>query len=171
MLPVAFDAARAALDEALAEGAPVVALGLGLAASRRELSVERVALNLADAPIQDASGARPVDRPLAAFGPAARFATLPVKEITSALRAAGHPAGLSLSAGSFVCNAVLYALLERMEPRGVPAGFLHLPRVEVWPLERQVDAVRLALAVATAPAAAAALQPPSAAGGVAGAVD
>jgi pyroglutamyl-peptidase len=76
-----------------------------------------------------------------------------VKALVAALRAAGHPAGLSLSAGSYVCNAVLYALLERLEPLGVPAGFLHLPRADVWPLEKQVEAVRLALVTAAAAAA------------------
>ena len=151
VLPVAFDAARAALDEDFAShGMPALALGLGLAASRRELSVERVALNLADAPIPDAAGEQPVDLPLAASGPPARFATWPAKAVAAALRAAGHPCGLSLSAGSHVCNAVLYALLERLEPLGVPAGFLHLPPIAVWPLERQVDAVRLALVTAAA---------------------
>jgi pyroglutamyl-peptidase len=153
VLPVAFDGARAALAAVLAEGVPALALGLGLAGSRREISVERVALNLADAPIPDALGAQPDDRPLSDDGPPARFATLPVKGLVAALRAAGHPAGLSLSAGSYVCNAVLYALLEKLEPLGVPAGFLHLPRAEVWPLERQVEAVRLALATAAAAAA------------------
>ena len=153
VLPVAFDGARAALAAVLAEGVPAHALGLGLAGSRREISVERVALNLADAPIPDALGAQPDDRPLSDDGPPARFATLPVKGLVAALRAAGHPAGLSLSAGSYVCNAVLYALLEKLEPLGVPAGFLHLPRAEVWPLERQVEAVRLALATAAAAAA------------------
>ena len=153
VLPVAFDGARAALAAVLAEGVPALALGLGLAGSRREISVERVALNLADAPIPDALGAQPADRPLSDDGPPARFATLPVKGLVAALRAAGHPAGLSLSAGSYVCNAVLYALLEKLEPLGVPAGFLHLPRAEVWPLERQVEAVRLALATAAAAAA------------------
>jgi len=153
VLPVAFEGARAALAAALAEGVPALALGLGLAASRREISVERVALNLADAPIPDATGAQPVDRPLADDGPPARFATLPVKGLVAALRAAGHPAGLSLSAGSYVCNAVLYALLEGLEPLGVPTGFLHLPRADVWPLEQQVEAVRLALVTAAAAAA------------------
>jgi len=153
VLPVAFDGARAALAVALVEGVPALALGLGLAASRREISVERVALNLADAPIPDASGAQPVDRPLVDDGPPARFATLLVKGLVAALRAAGHPAGLSLSAGSHVCNAVLYALLERLEPLGVPAGFLHLPRADLWPIEKQVEAVRLALATAAAVAA------------------
>jgi pyroglutamyl-peptidase len=151
VLPVAFDAARAALEADFAShGVPALALGLGLAASRCELSVERVALNLADAPIPDADGSQPIDRPLAASGPPARFATWPAKAVAAALRVAGHPAGLSLSAGSHVCNAVLYALLERLEPLGVPAGFLHLPRVAVWPLERQVEAVRLALVTAAA---------------------
>lgn len=150
VLPVAFDGARAALAAALTEGVPSLALGLGLAASRREISVERVALNLADAPMPDAGGAQPVDRPLADDGPPARFASLPVKALVAALRAAGHPAGLSLSAGSYVCNAVLYALLERLDPLGVPAGFLHLPRADAWPLEKQVEAVRLALITAAA---------------------
>ena len=161
VLPCAFGAAQAALAAALDELRPSLVLALGLAAGRAELSFERVAINLVDARIADNAGAQPVDRPVLAGAPAAHFTRLPVKAIVAALLGAGVPAGLSLSAGSFVCNAVFFALLERLARRdGVRGGFAHLPLLPeqaaqhpglpTLALATMVDGVRLALATALA---------------------
>ena len=128
-LPVAFAAAPARLLSILAEERPDAVLCLGQAGGRRALTPERVAVNLMDARIPDNEGAQPEDEPVIPGAPAAYFATLPVKAMTEAIRAAGLPAELSYSAGSFVCNAVLYALLDA-QARAYPqmrGGFLHLP--------------------------------------------
>ncbi|HJU17739.1 MAG TPA: pyroglutamyl-peptidase I [Stellaceae bacterium] len=129
ILPVAFDRALAVLEAALVETAPAIVLCLGEAGGRAELSLERVAINLDDARIPDNDGRQPVDRPIAAAGPAAYFTTLPVKAALAALREAGLPAALSHSAGTFVCNHVFYGLLHLAATRRLPllGGFLHLP--------------------------------------------
>jgi pyroglutamyl-peptidase len=147
VLPVAFGRAEAALAEAIDRLRPARVLSLGLAPRRSEIGVERVAINLCDAPIPDNDGCCPDEGPLDPQGPAARFATLPVKAIAQALADAGLPATVSLSAGSYVCNALFYALLAQAERRGLPAGFLHLPPLAVLPLEDQARAVRIALGV------------------------
>lgn len=130
-LPCVFETATRALDAALDRCAPSMVLALGQAGGRCELSFERVAINLVDARIPDNAGAQPIDRPVQADGPAAYFTTLPVKAMVAASRAAGVPASLSTSAGTFVCNQVFYALMHRLATRppapGVAAGFLHLP--------------------------------------------
>lgn len=123
VLPCVFATAPAALRAAIRRHRPQLVLALGLAASRRGFHVERVALNLIDARIADNAGARPVDVPVRAGGPAAAFARLPVKAMAQALREAGHAAEVSFTAGSFVCNQLMYALLQTRVPR---AGFLHV---------------------------------------------
>lgn len=128
-LPVAFGRMPARIDALLAEHAPALVLALGLAGGRSELSFERVAINLVDARIADNDGAQPLDEPVLANGPPALFTTLPVKAIVATLRAHGIPAGLSLSAGSYVCNQVFYLLAQRLAATApqVRCGFLHLP--------------------------------------------
>jgi pyroglutamyl-peptidase len=129
-LPCAFAEARVRLDTAIAECRPVAVLSLGLAAGRAGLSPERVAINLMDARIADNHGAQPRDQPVVPGGPAAYFGTLPAKAMVAAMRAAGAPAELSLSAGSFVCNELFYGLMHQLAtrgPAGCRGGFMHLP--------------------------------------------
>lgn len=147
VLPVAFGRAEAALVEAIERLRPARVLSLGLAPRRHEIGVERVAINLLDAPIPDNDGCCPAEGPLDPQGPAARFATLPAKTIAQALCDAGLPAAVSLSAGSYVCNALFYALLAAAERRAIPAGFIHLPPLAVLAGPEQLRAVRIALGV------------------------
>lgn len=157
-LPCVFGRARLALDDALVATSPVLVLALGLAAGRAEISVERVAVNVDDARIADNAGAQPVDVPVVAGGPAAYFSTLPVKAIVAALGAAGLPAAVSQSAGTFVCNHVFYGLQHRLAGTGVRSGFMHVPLLDTQagehpglptlPLGELVRGVRLALEVA-----------------------
>ncbi len=148
VLPVAFDAAADGLRRAVRETAPDAVLCLGEAGGRAALTPERVAVNLRDARIPDNAGARPVDEPVVPGGPAAYFATLPVRAMAEAVRAAGLPAELSNTAGTYVCNTVMYALLDQLERErpGVRGGFLHLPR----PQETGLTADDLARGVAAA---------------------
>ena len=145
VLPVDYEAAPRLLLEQVGRLRPRSVLALGLAVGRREISVERVALNLRDAAEPDNAGACPIDRPVLAGGAAAHFATWPVKAAVAALQAAGFEAAPSLSAGSYVCNALFYRLLEATAGHGIEAGFLHLPPAEVLAPARQVGAVRCVL--------------------------
>lgn len=128
-LPVAFASAGTALAAAIARTRPVLVLALGQAGGRARISLERVAINLVDARIADNDGAQPIDQPVLAGAPAAYFSTLPVKAMLAALQAAGIPAELSFSAGSFVCNAVFFTLLHQLARHhpGVRGGFIHIP--------------------------------------------
>lgn len=129
VLPCEFDAAIAALRHALATERPDLAIAVGQAGGRARISLERVALNLIDARIADNAGAQPVDVTVIPAAAPAHFTGLPVKAALAALTAAGIPAELSLSAGSYVCNAVFFALMEHAS-RDVPtlrAGFVHIP--------------------------------------------
>lgn len=100
---------------------------MGLAKGRKEITVERVAINIDDASIPDNAGDRPVDRPICAEGAPAYFATLPIRQIVEAIRAAGVPASISNSAGTYVCNHLMYSVLHALREMPVAAGFLHVP--------------------------------------------
>ena len=126
VLPVAFDAAAARLRRLLDEHRPDIVIATGLAGGRSQVTPERVAINLADARIPDNDGAQPIDAPVVAGGPAAYFATLPVKAMAAAVSDEGIPAAVSHSAGTFVCNHVMYTALDAAAP-GVRAGFVHVP--------------------------------------------
>jgi pyroglutamyl-peptidase len=128
-LPVAFAALEEVVPALLAEVDPAVVISLGLCPGEPVIRLERVAINLADFAIPDNDGAVLVDRPLDAEGSAARFATLPLRPIQQALLAAGIPARLSSTAGTYICNKVLYRFLGAIERSGkaVPCGFIHLP--------------------------------------------
>jgi pyroglutamyl-peptidase len=160
-LPTSFGGAPAALAAALAEVQPGLVIALGQASGRTEISIERVAVNLIDARIADNTGERPQDVPVRPEAPAAYFSTLPIKAMRNGLRAAGHPAGLSLTAGAFVCNQVFFELQHQLAGREVKSGFIHipalpeqaarsLPTVASMSLAAQVEAIKLAIAIALA---------------------
>ena len=127
-LPVVFGGALDALHGAIADTNPSLVLCVGQAGGRAQLSLERIAINLDDARIADEAGAFPIDEPIVADGPAAYFATLPIKAILSSLRDAGIPAEISQTAGTYVCNHVFYGLMHALRGRtGIRGGFLHIP--------------------------------------------
>ena len=129
ILPVDYAAGPAAALSAIQAQQPDAVLCLGQAARRPALSIERVAVNLLDFAIPDNAGIRAVDEPAVADGPAAYFATLPVRRILAAVQAFHVPCELSLSAGAFLCNQVFYAVLHylALNRPTVPAGFIHVP--------------------------------------------
>lgn len=158
-LPCVFGRAGEALRAALADVRPDLVIAVGQAGGRAELSVERIAINIDDASILDNAGQQPVDAAIAADGPAAYFSTLPVKAIVAALRLRGFAAGVSQTAGTFVCNHVFYGLLHATVGTAVKAGFIHVPFLPEQAAERPerpasmaltdiVDGLRIAVEVA-----------------------
>lgn len=129
ILPVSMQRIAAALDKVLDEAKPDIVLSLGLAGNESMIRIERYGVNLADFPIADNDGRRSVDQALVAGGAAAVATTLPNRAIYDALLAAGVPARLSNTAGSYLCNALIYLTAAALAGRGSPArfGFLHLP--------------------------------------------
>jgi pyroglutamyl-peptidase len=127
-MPTVFGRALEVLEQALDETRPDLVLAVGQAGGRAALSLERVAINIDDARIADNDGNRPIDQPVVAGGPAAYFATLPIKAAVQALRQAGLPAIVSNTAGTFVCNHLFYGVMHQAALRGgMRAGFLHIP--------------------------------------------
>lgn len=111
---------------------------LGLAAGRCGISLERLAVNLQDAAIPDNDGNQPVDCPCVAAGPAAYFSTLPIRELQFRLQETHIPTSISNSAGTFVCNQVMYMVIHHITQNrlSIGAGFIHLPLLPEQALKR-----------------------------------
>lgn len=125
LLPVTFEGAFKALKETIDLVKPDMVVATGLAKNRIEITVERIGINWVDARIPDNAGITLSAQKIVSTGPDGIFSRLPVMEMIEASRAVGVPAKLSTSAGVYVCNHVLYLLLEEFPH--LSAGFIHLP--------------------------------------------
>ena len=126
-IPTVFGAAAQAVIDRAEEIHPDVIISVGQAGGRAAVTPEMVGINLRCASIPDNMGSLPCDIPVVEGAPAAYFSTLPVRAMTKAICDAGLPGAVSYSAGSFVCNDVLYSLLHRFAGTTVRAGFIHVP--------------------------------------------
>ncbi len=145
LLPVSFRKAPALIEEKIQSFRPDVILSLGQAGGREGISLERIAVNLADARIADNDGFQPRDEALQAAGPAACFSPLPLRRMEAALQTAGLPASLSNTAGLYVCNAVFYTaarLAENLKP-APRAGFVHVPYLPEQALGKEAPSLSL----------------------------
>jgi pyroglutamyl-peptidase len=157
-LPCVFGQANRVLCGAVDEIRPDIVICVGQAGGRADLTVERVGINVDDAPIADNEGQQPVDAPIVADGPAAYFATLPIKAIVGAMRERDLRASVSQTAGTFVCNHVLYGLMHHLRGREVMGGFIHVPYLPEqataldgapsMPLAQIVEGLKVAVEVA-----------------------
>ncbi|MHB1651332.1 MAG: pyroglutamyl-peptidase I [Desulfitobacteriaceae bacterium] len=128
-LPTVFGRAMDVLREAVLAENPAAILCVGQAGGRPDITIERVGINVDDARIQDNKGQQPVDQEIVNGGPVAYWSTLPIKGIVKEIRALGIPASVSNTAGTFVCNHILYGLRYFLEEQqmNIPAGFIHIP--------------------------------------------
>lgn len=129
-LPVVYDRCGALLSEAVESIPPeelTAVVCLGLAEGRGSITPEYAALNVNHAAAPDNSGRVCTAERILPDAPDAYFSTLPVQKLVEAIRAAGVPASLSFSAGTYVCNHLMFHALHLCRPRGIPAGFIHLP--------------------------------------------
>lgn len=126
VLPVEFDRIEGELLGMIDEVRPDRVLSMGLAAGRSAISIERIAINVADAgETPDNDGTRPHDERIDPDGPDAYFATVPVVDCVETLLDAGIPARVSNTAGTHCCNRALYVVRHHTD---LPSGFVHLPR-------------------------------------------
>jgi pyroglutamyl-peptidase len=153
-LPTVFDVSLRVLNALLQQHRPALVICVGQAGGRGALSLERVAINVNDAPIADNAGAQPVDTPVVRRAPAAYFTGLPIKAMLDALQREGIAAEVSQTAGTFVCNHVFFGLMQALakdaQLRHTRGGFVHVPWLPEqgtpsMPLDDIVRGLRVAL--------------------------
>ncbi len=136
ILPVEFKKTTIRIQELLKEHRPDVVISIGQAGGRTEISIERVAINIDNvrsstgkSELPDNAGDTPVDMPIKPDGENAYFSSLPVWELVKAVQEKGIPAAVSYSAGTYVCNHVMYSFLYESAKNypDMRAGFIHVP--------------------------------------------
>ena len=130
-IPTVFNKSLEKIEEAIKEHNPDVVVSIGQAGGRFGITPDRVAINIDDARIQDNEGNQPVDTSVFAVGENAYFTNLPVKAMVAEMVKAGLPASLSNTAGTFVCNHVMYGVLYMINKKypHMRGGFIHVPYI------------------------------------------
>jgi pyroglutamyl-peptidase len=147
-IPLRFHEIRSAIEEHIARLDPVAVICTGQT-GRVSISLERVAINVADARIPYNCGTQPMDERLNGEGPAAYFSGLPLRDIFEALKEAKVPAVISNSAGTFGCNQIFYHLMDYKAKEGleIPAGFIHVPCLPEQAVNKEKPSMALDLTV------------------------
>ena len=128
-IPTVFNKSAQVVHQAIVKEQPDYVLNVGQAGGRSALTPERVAININDGRIPDNDGYQPLDEPIQPDGDTAYFTQLPIKAMAKAIRAAGLPAIVSNTAGTYVCNHIFYQV-QYMRTKEFPklkAGFIHIP--------------------------------------------
>ena len=128
-IPTVFYQSAEVLEAEIVRYQPDVVLCVGQAGGRASLTPERVAINQDDARIPDNQGNQPIDEPIRMDGEAAYFSTLPIKAMVKSIKSEGLPAAVSNTAGTFVCNHLMYQALYLADKKfpHLRAGFMHIP--------------------------------------------
>ena len=128
-IPTVFDKSAQIVNQRLEEEKIDYVLHIGQAGGRSALTPERIAINLDDARIPDNEGNQPIDEPIIPEGESAYFSQLPIKAMVSYMKEEGLPASISNTAGTFVCNHIMYQTLHQTDTNDpqVKAGFMHIP--------------------------------------------
>ncbi|SUY45120.1 pyrrolidone-carboxylate peptidase [Clostridium putrefaciens] len=138
-VPTVFKKSIDTLDKAMEAHNPDVVLCVGQAGGRFDITPEKVAINLDDARIKDNEGNNPIDEPIFKDGETAYFSSLPVKAIVKNIKEHNIPSSVSYSAGTFVCNHIMYGLLYLIDKKykNVKGGFIHVPFIPSQVLEKK----------------------------------
>jgi pyroglutamyl-peptidase len=128
-LPTVYKKSVQILDDAIEKYQPDYVLAIGQAGGRSAIAVERVGINIDDARIKDNEGNQPIDEIIFEDGQTAYFSNLPIKAMVEAMQKKGIPSIVSNSAGTFVCNHILYSIMYLVDKKysGVKGGFIHVP--------------------------------------------
>lgn len=138
IIPTAFFKVADIIERKIVDLRPDIVISIGQAGGRSDITVERVAINIADASIADNDGKKPIDEKIRRDGENAYFSTLPIKAIVENLRAEEIPASVSNSAGTFVCNFVMYNdLYFASKYKNISAGFIHVPYLPAQVIDKK----------------------------------
>jgi pyroglutamyl-peptidase len=128
-VPTVFAKGAAIMEAKMREINPDLVICVGQAGGRAHVTLERVAINLIEARVKDNAGNQPFDAAIKEDGENAYFTNLPLKAMVANMHAKGLPGSISYTAGTFVCNEIMYQLLYLIEKEftNVRGGFIHVP--------------------------------------------
>ncbi|MDE6357816.1 MAG: pyroglutamyl-peptidase I [Eubacteriales bacterium] len=128
-IPTSFKRSEIVIKEAIEKYSPNIILSVGQAGGRNEITIEKVAINLLEARIKDNDGYQPFDTPIKEDGETAYFTNLPIKGMVKHIKDNNIPASISYTAGTFVCNSVMYNILYLINKKytNLKGGFMHVP--------------------------------------------
>ena len=128
-IPTVFRKSIQKLEKLIGEHNPDIIISVGQAGGRSDFTIERVAINVDDARIPDNEQNQPIDEKIFKDGENAFFSNLPIKAMVQKIRENRLPASVSNTAGTFVCNHVMYGILYLINKKysGKKGGFIHVP--------------------------------------------
>ena len=131
-LPTVFKDSSCVLEENIVSFSPNIVICVGQAGGRSKITPERIAINIDDARIPDNIGNSPIDEAIRKDGENAYFSTLPIKAIVDELNKNNIPSAISNTAGTFVCNHIMYEALYLSSKKypNIKAGFIHIPYIK-----------------------------------------
>ena len=137
-LPTVFKDSSRVLEENIKSFSPSIVICVGQAGGRSKITPERIAINIDDARIPDNIGNSPIDETIRKDGENAYFSTLPIKAIVDELNKNNIPSTISNTAGTFVCNHIMYESLYLTSTKypNIKAGFIHIPYIEEQVLDK-----------------------------------
>lgn len=144
-VPTVFNESFKKVVDKIVSFQPDIILMFGLAKGRSKISIERIAININDARIADNRGNKPFNESIVINGPAAYFSTLPIYNLLSALSEKGVPTEISNSAGTYVCNHLMYQILHYISTHNlaIQAGFIHVPLIHEYNTDRKYASLEL----------------------------
>ena len=128
-IPTVFSKSSVAVEEGIQKYNPDIVINVGQAGGRSHITIEQVAINLADARIPDNAGEQPLNEALQPDGDTAYFATVPIRAMVKHVQEHGLPCSISYTAGTYVCNCLMYNVLYMTQKKypNIKAGFIHVP--------------------------------------------
>ncbi|WP_417202360.1 pyroglutamyl-peptidase I [Acetoanaerobium sticklandii] len=138
-IPTVFNKSIEKVKEAMELEKPDIVLCIGQAGGRYDITIERVAINVDDARIEDNEKNQPIDIPVFEDGENAYFSNLPIKAMVEEIKGQGIPASISNSAGTFVCNHIMYGVLYHINKtyKNMRGGFIHVPFINEQVLDKK----------------------------------
>lgn len=137
-IPTVFRKSLEKIEENIIKHSPDIVISIGQAGGRFGVTPERVAINIDDARIEDNEKNQPIDITIFEDGETAYFTNLPIKAMVKEMQDGGIPASVSNTAGTFVCNHIMYGALHfaATQQPSLKAGFVHIPYVPMQTVDK-----------------------------------
>lgn len=146
-IPTVYNESMDIIKEKISSVEPKAVISVGQAGGRNRISVERIGINVDHTKQEDNEGNKPKNRPIDENGKDGYFSTLPIQKITDNLKEDKIPAKISNSAGTYICNHIMYGLLNHIEKNSldIKSGFIHVPYLPEQVLDKNKPSMSMGM--------------------------